>query len=104
MDFRIQQTVELLLAELMVDYDDFDRVSIPGGAGNIALFEEMALLSKRLHDINMVVLTVHEDCGAGATMDDLKEAISIAKNSLPDVEVRAFYIYLDGHWDEVDAG
>ncbi|NTV31366.1 hypothetical protein HGA91_05330 [candidate division WWE3 bacterium] len=101
MDYRIQSIVENLLKALQINMGDYDRLSIPGGAANLGqLFEDLRL-SRKLHDTHQVILTTHEDCGYGATRESLTEAIDTARILYPDSKIRAFYLYLDGTWEEI---
>lgn len=96
MDFRFQKAFGELLESLGVKPGDFDRLSIPGGAGNFEKLKEYLTLSKDLHAARQFILTIHEDCGAGAKKEDLKEAVRIAKEVLPEAEIKTFYVSLDG--------
>jgi hypothetical protein len=104
MDFRIQETVDRLLASLGDKNGDFDRVSIAGGAGNFGELVKHLQLSTSLHNAQNLILTVHEDCGAGATREDLVKALKIARELYPDRRIQGFYIYLRGEWEEISAG
>ena len=98
-DFRFQQAIENLLKTLDFECGDFDRVAVAGGAGNFEVLKHHAPLSKKLHCPNVAILTVHEDCGAGAKKDDLIKAREIAKDLFE--KVRCFYLKLDGTFEEV---
>src|SRR6185312_5945607 len=99
MDFRIQKTVSNLLEHLKVHEGTFDRVTFAGGAANKEQLKHHLELSKRLHDSGMAILSVHEDCGAGAKKEDLYEAAETARSLGYDPKM--FYIKLDGTWEEV---
>ncbi|MFH1769807.1 MAG: carbonic anhydrase [Parcubacteria group bacterium] len=100
-DWRIQNTLAELLKSLNIE--TADRVSIPGGAGKQPqLVDEWCDLSCKLHEPNTIVLTVHEDCGAGATKDDLIKAFNRTKQKHSNRTVRAFFVNLDGSWEELD--
>lgn len=102
MDFRIQETVNKLLVSLEIHPGDFDRLSIPGGAGNLGqLFEDLRL-STKLHDTHKFLLTTHEDCGAGATIESLKEAVATTRKLYPDSEILAYHLHLDGTWEKLE--
>ena len=101
MDFRIQQTVERLLGFLEIAYGDCDRVSIAGGAGNFKQLEDHINVSTKLHNSTNIILTIHEDCGAGAKREDLVKAQNIAKEQHPNCATRTFFIKLDGTWEEL---
>jgi len=107
MDWRIQKTLSELLKSL--DLETADCLSIPGGAGkNPELVDQWVELSIKLHQPDTILLTVHEDCGAGATRDDLAEAFKRIKKTYsgdsdtPNKTFRAFWINLDGSWEELE--
>lgn len=100
MDYRIQGAADRLMDALGAHRGRFDRVSIAGGAGNSAQTRRHVELSIRLHNATSIVLTGHEDCGAGTTRDDLKRALVLARGSYPDRHIRGFWINLDGTWEE----
>ena len=99
MDLRIQQTVENLLRSLGIALGEFDRVSVAGGAGNFASLNEHLAVSFRLHNPQEIILTIHEDCGAGATKNDFAEAFRLSHQYTENT--RAFFINLDGTWEEI---
>lgn len=99
MDWRIQRAVDELVASLGIVAGEFDRISVPGGAGNSGVLEEYVETSVRLHRPPVAILTVHEDCGAGAKREDLLAAAAVAGKY--GLSIRAFYVKLDGSWDEV---
>lgn len=101
MDFRIQETMHELIAELGIEEGDYDLVSIPGGASH-NLTKNIAALSLQLHHVDHFILTIHEDCGAGATHADLTASAKELISQYPDAVVDAFYVHLDGEWDEID--
>lgn len=99
MDFRIQGTVAKLLDHLNVNDGSFDRITFAGGAANADQLKIHLGLSKKLHDSCVAVLSVHEDCGAGAVKEDLLTAAETARSM--GFEPKLFYIKLDGTWEEV---
>ena len=101
MDFRIQKTLDRLLASLGVSLGDFDRISIAGGASlKNDTFPTLAL-SLKLHSPSLFILTAHEDCGAWTTLSDLKDAIRTAEEKFSGIRIQGFWINLDGTWGEV---
>lgn len=84
------------MESLGIKSGDFDRLSIPGGAGNFEKLKEYLTLSKDLHAASWFILTIHEDCGAGAKKEDLEEAIRIAQEVLPNAKIKSFFVKLDG--------
>jgi hypothetical protein len=99
MDFRSQRTAKKLRRSLGVSEKDCDCMSVPGGAGNFEQLEKNLELSHRLHETRDTILTVHEDCGAGAKRLDLLRASEIAKKL--GLKPRMFYLPLNGKWEEV---
>lgn len=99
MDFRIQETCHKLLEELNIQHGKYDLVTVAGGAGAFDFTKHHLELSKRLHQSSQAILLVHEDCGAGAKKEDLHQAAKIAKEL--GFDSRAFYIKLDGTWEEI---
>lgn len=98
MDFRIQETVNNLLKSLNLKEGDFDRISVAGGAANFEQLKRHIELSKSLHHSRLFILTIHEDCGAGAKMENLLEAKELIMKTHPDCEIKSFYIKLNGAW------
>jgi len=110
MDFRIQPAVDSLVDSL-VHEGDFDRIAVAGGAGNTGLLFYHLDLSQRLHHPDTFILIGHEDCGYGATKEDLMTNFNRVRVELPNSDtVRAFWISKkDGsttewEWNEVFLG
>lgn len=105
MDLRIQKTVDELLRSQGLLLGDFDRLSIAGGASPHVspLNDTMGSLelSGKLHSPGSLILTAHEDCGAGTTLEDLKRILADARRVFSDKNVSAFWVKLDGSWDIV---
>ena len=101
MDFRFQDVFHKLMQSLDFHDGDYDMVSIAGGAGNFEQLKKHLKLSTGLHQAENIVLTVHEDCGAGATKDDLLKALRETKQAYPNRTVQAYYVYLDGTWEGI---
>ncbi|MEO5646045.1 MAG: hypothetical protein ABIO57_03175 [Candidatus Paceibacterota bacterium] len=99
MDFRIQATVEALLENLGIEKGTYDRTSFAGGAADTENLKKHLELSKRLHESSHAILTIHEDCGAGAKEADLLTAKTIADEL--GFTSQLFTIKLDGTWEEV---
>ena len=70
-DWRIQEAVEVLYKQLTSEYGHFDRVQVSGGAGNEDFLMHQLEVSLRLHEPDVVVLTGHDGCGAGTTLESL---------------------------------
>lgn len=103
-DFRIQGTIDDLIRSLALAPGEYDRISVAGGAAYYAEVLRQAQICNRLHRPSLFVLTVHEDCGAGAKRDDLKEARRITREASPNAVIRTFYVKLDGSWEEEFSG
>jgi hypothetical protein len=99
MDYRIQETLQKLRESEGVFWGEFDRISFAGGAGDFEGLEEQLALSSKLHDPQFVILTIHKECGGGATEEDFSRAEVIAKKYVS--EVRMFYVNLDGTFRRV---
>jgi hypothetical protein len=100
MDYRIQATADRLMRALGSDVGQFDRVSIKGGAGNAEQTRRHVDLSIKLHNAASIVLTAHEDCGAGTTREDLRRALTLARGAYGHRHIWGFWMYLDGSWEE----
>jgi len=99
-DFRTQQAARRLRRSLGVSERDCDCVSVAGGAANLEQLEVNLSLSRRLHHSSTAILTIHEDCGAGAKLADLYEASLIAHKL--GFKVRLFVIKIDKRrWEEI---
>src|SRR5687768_8720265 len=101
MDFRIQKTITKLLEHVNIEEGSFDRLAFAGGAANTEQLKIHLELSKKLHDSCVAVLSVHEDCGAGAVKEDLFSAADTARSM--GFDPRLFFVKLDGTWEEVQA-
>ena len=89
--FPFSKAIHELVKENGLNYGDYDLVSVKGGAGNFEQLKRTSCeLAKRLHNPQMIILTVHEDCGAKATQTDLEKAVVISKeifgNDIPIIE------------------
>jgi len=78
-DYRYQKLLHDIVLREKLSYGDYDFITIPGGAGNFDILEKYLTISKKLHQPNKVVLTIHEDCGAGVKLEDIKKAVLIAR-------------------------
>jgi len=106
MDFRTQHTVDALIETLGLKGSQIlnirgtcDRVSVQGGAANFEQLRIHLASAKKLHECSTAILTVHENCGAGAKIEDLQTAANMAKEF--GYKVRLFFIKLDGSWEEI---
>jgi hypothetical protein len=106
MDFRTQATIDALIESLGIRGShilgmrgSFDRISVQGGAANFEQLQVHLATAKRLHDCHTAILTVHENCGAGAKREDLLTARRMAQEL--GYRCRLFFVKLNGQWDEV---
>ena len=108
MDFRLQDFI-YDWAIKRFGQRNHDRVAWAGAAKNVDLTLEQVGLSKKLHNISIVVLINHEECGAyGAEgtpekqAADLKFAATKINEQNPDLTVETYYLHLDGTFKKVD--
>ncbi len=102
MDFRFQKTFDQWLQENL-GQGNYDRVGYAGGVKDWGKVFSQIEISKRLHQIEEVVLINHEDCGAygpAGTPErhdhDLKEAREKVLKAFPDLKVSLYYAKLNG--------
>lgn len=97
-DHRFQKAGRALRRHLGIKSGHYDLISIPGGAGDLSTFQNaMALLHDKRLDDRLAVLTIHEDCAAGATETDLAKTVNAAKEFFP--EVKGYILKLDGTFE-----
>ena len=80
MDYRIQDKIQKLITQNNLSYGDYDLVLIQGGAGNFEQLKEHLTTAKKLHNPQLIILTIHEDCGYGSTKDYFNKSVEICKN------------------------
>ena len=109
MDFRIQTAVETWVKDQGFQ-DDVDRVAFAGSCLNGDFALEMIQASSRLHNIDTVFLTQHEECGAYGDLfatkplADAKEQLVSdmtalrrrVSEALPNVQVRTLWVGKSG--------
>lgn len=98
-DFRFQEAIDAWIRGQNLT-GDFDRVGVAGAAFNKGFLVEQLTLSKKLHNISVVYLLGHEDCGAfnhdnQAVKDSLNEAEKVINDKLPGLKVYKYYITID---------
>ena len=79
MDFRIQNHIQNIIKQNNLSYGDYDLVLIQGGAGNFEQLEQHLITSKKLHNPQLIILTIHEDCGYGSTKENFDKSVEICK-------------------------
>ena len=106
-DFRFQEYINKWIANNFQP-KTFDRAAFAGGVFDIEYVLKQIEISHRLHHIKKVVLINHEDCGAYGEAgtpekhaEDLKNAAAKIKQQLPDLEVKAYYLHLNGTFEQI---
>ncbi len=107
MDFRLQKHLDEWLQREM-GHGQYDRLSLAGGVFDLNFVMQQVELSHRLHEIKQVVLINHEDCGAyGAAGNperhaaDLRQAKQRIEAEIPGLEVKLYYLLLNGAFEPV---
>lgn len=106
-DFRIQSFINDWIRD-HVGEGKFDRVALAGGVFNWEVIAGQIDTSKRLHDIDKVILMNHEDCGAYGEegtaerhTGDLKNAKEAVMAKHPGIKVETYIVQLNGQFSEV---
>lgn len=107
MDFRLQKFLDDWLQKEL-GHGQYDRLSLAGSVFDLEFVLKQVDISKRLHDIQKVILINHEDCGAygqAGTPErhaaDLRQARQRIQAAWPDLEVMLYYLHLDGVFETV---
>jgi len=113
-DFRFQTTIREWLVRngLSNEYDLFAKPGASKGADE-SLLENIGL-SKKLHDIKMVIIIHHQNCGAYGPalisgspeelethITELNKAESLIKARFSDLQVQKYFAKLDGTMERV---
>jgi carbonic anhydrase len=106
-DFRFQKFIDTKISENLGERNH-DRVAWAGGVKDWDNVMNQIDISKRLHDISEVVLMNHEECGAYGEAgtpekhsEDLKAAREEVLKKYPEMDVKLFYVHLDGTFEQV---
>jgi carbonic anhydrase len=99
-----------------------DVIKIAGGAKNLAspasetdrqFLLEQIRLSMRLHGTRRVILMLHSDCGGYGGLErfggdtraearhheeELRRAVEYLKNTIPEIDVQAYFVDFEGTW------
>jgi carbonic anhydrase len=102
LDYRIQEMIiEWLGAN--VGHGSYNRVALAGGVKNWPVISEQIDLSKRMQDIEQVIIIHHEDCrayGPAGTFErhcgDMRQARAEILKKYPDLRVDLYYARLNG--------
>jgi carbonic anhydrase len=107
MDFRFQPMIDAWIARNLGP-GRYDRLAWAGGVKDWPQVSRQVQLSKALHDVSEVILMNHEDCGGYGQgslprkhAEDLRAARQAILASYPEVQVRLFYLHLDGVFEEL---
>lgn len=107
-DYRLQPILDAWLQE-NVGYGNYNRVAFAGSVRNWDLIFTQIELSKRVHNIQRVILMNHEDCRAYGSEDnrerhehDLRAARAAVLERMPEMAVELYYVYLDGRVEQVE--
>ena len=123
-DFRLHDLLTRFLRDRTLDRGGADLIRIAGAIKNIARPDEprdrdlllnQMKISKDLHQVKEIYLLNHEDCGAygleavedstveiDTHREDLRAAAKLVRAALPQVEVRSYFLWLDGRAEPVD--
>ncbi len=101
-DFRLQEFINNWINKNLSP-KTYDRVALAGGVKDFESISNQVEISKKLHNIEKVVLINHEDCGAygkDGTEEIHSQDLNQAKKSLnekyPDLLISTYYLKLDG--------
>jgi carbonic anhydrase len=107
-DFRFQNDIREW-TDKNLGQKTFDLVGIAGSTKNLDTVLGQVDISVRLHGIKEAILIHHEECGAyGAESTQQRHAadLLLAKKTLldkyPDLQVKCYYLKLNGEFTEVE--
>ena len=123
MDYRLHRQLAGFLESEGLDRDGVDILRIAGAVKSMVrpanerdsdfIIEQLDLVISR-HGIEQVYLVNHEDCGAYGPEDipdsaqelqvhrsDLLLARLLVEQQFPQIEVRPYFMWLDGHCDPI---
>ncbi|MEK7479229.1 MAG: hypothetical protein AAB634_01705 [Patescibacteria group bacterium] len=80
---------------------DCDILKFPGGSKGLEKkrIQKGAILLQCLHGFERIILSVHEDCGAGADVVHLHAAAKFLRRKLPCCSVELVFFKLNGTWE-----
>ena len=106
-DFRLQPYLNGWLVDHFGERN-YDRVAVAGAVKNLDFVMGQLEISHRLHQVKVVVLINHEDCGAYGAQGtkehhhhDLVDAEEKIKARFPTLRVEAFYLHLSGMFERI---
>lgn len=124
MDYRLHEKLHSFIGAVGLDRDGVDIVRVAGVAKNLArpsdpteraFVLQQLRTSVTLHGIKEIYLINHEDCGAYSLQHvpnsdeelmihskDLRAARTLIKENFPGIDVRLYFMRLNGQADPVD--
>ncbi|MFH1130665.1 MAG: carbonic anhydrase [Pseudomonadota bacterium] len=124
MDYRLHEQLRNFIAEKNLDRDGVDVIRVVGAAKNLVrpnnpsereFVLQQIQTSINLHGIREIYIINHEDCGAyglenvadseeefAVYSDDLRAARTMLKEEFPGVQVRSYFMWLNGQADLID--
>lgn len=99
-DPRFRKRHNTFLDEHCGDAEYLDDVRCPGGAADLESLRKSLAIGVTYHNVTRVVLTVHENCLAGAERADLFDAARVARE-LGVADITLIYFKLDGSYETV---
>ena len=97
-DQRLHQLARRLLVDLEIPEDACHVIAVPGGAayaGLATLLQTVLSLCRP----EQTILTIHEDCLAGAVHQQLLDAYAMARQHTD--RIRMFIFKSEGGWEEI---
>ena len=89
-DFRYQSHLQKYIEETSME-NDVDVINIVGGAAKLDDYKKsgktMLDVSLELHTPKTIILAGHEDCGAGTTLEELKQKELEYKERYPNCNI-----------------
>ena len=95
MDSRFQSVLHRYAQE-QVGQNNYDCVCVKGGGAFVEQVVDHCRVAIQLHQPKRIILTAHENCGAGATIQSLNEAKSSIEQTFPDR-------CIETHWFPIEA-
>lgn len=106
-DFRFQKYIHNWIDTNLKD-KTFDYVGFAGATKDLETALNQIDISVRLHNIHDAILIHHEDCGAYGPestperhKEDLLKAKRVILEKYSNLDVKLFYLHLDGTFEEV---
>jgi hypothetical protein len=124
MDYRLHDQLRNFIVTENLDRDGADIVRVAGVAKNLArpsdpsereFVLQQLRVSAMLHGMKEIYLVNHEDCAAYGPENvpdsdeelmvhskDLRAARTLLNEEFPKIDIRAYFMWLDGRADRVD--